>query len=143
MKTRTVETGKGFCLIVAALLFSSGCACGVSNRTGSVKVAMCQIFCLDGDRSGNFVRIENAIAAAKDAGADIICFPETVILGWVNPEAHQRAYPIPGEDSGRLCRLAEKYRRYLCVGLAEKDGEKLYDSVILIDDKGRIVLKHR
>jgi len=143
MKTRVVKTGKAFCLIVVALLFTSGCACGVSNRMGNVKVAMCQIFCLDGDRSGNFVRIENAIAAAKDAGADIICFPETVILGWVNPEAHQRAYPIPGEDSDRLCRLAEKYRRYLCVGLVEKDGQNLYDSVILIDDKGRIVLRHR
>ena len=32
---------------------------------------MCQIFCLDGDRRGNFVRIDNAIRDAKDAGADI------------------------------------------------------------------------
>lgn len=109
----------------------------------TVRVAMCQIFLLDGDRSGNFVRIENAIGEAKDAGADIVCFPETVVLGWVNSDAHTRAYPIPGEDSKRLCDLAKKYETCLCAGLAEKDGDNLYDSAVVIDDEGRILLKHR
>jgi predicted amidohydrolase len=109
----------------------------------SIKVAMCQILSLDGDRSGNFVRIENAIREAKDAGAEIACFPETAILGWVNPDAHKRAYSIPGEDSDWLCRLAEDYNLHLCVGLAEKEGRRLYDSALLIDSKGNILLKHR
>jgi predicted amidohydrolase len=104
---------------------------------------MAQIFSLDGDRAGNFVRIENAIQEATEEAADIICFPEMAILGWVNPDAHNRACPIPGEDSGRLCELAKKYEIYLCASLAEKDGTKLYDSVVLIDEKGGIVLKHR
>jgi len=104
---------------------------------------MCQIFSLDGDRNGNFVRIENAVRQAKGAGAEIICFPETVILGWVNSDAHKRAYAIPGKDSARLCKLAEDYRSYLCAGLAEKERSHLYDSVVLIDDKGQILLKHR
>ena len=109
----------------------------------TIKVAMCQIFSLDSDREGNFVRIENAVRQAKDAGAEIICFPETIILGWVNPDAHKRAYSIPGKDSERLCKLAKDYQSYLCVGLAEKEGNCLYDSVVLIDDKGQILLKHR
>jgi predicted amidohydrolase len=109
----------------------------------NIRIAMAQILCLDGDRSGNFVRIENAIREAKAGEADIMCFPETAILGWVNCDAHERACPIPGEDSGRLCELAKKYEIYLCAGLAEKDGPNLYDSVILIDVKGRILLKHR
>jgi len=104
---------------------------------------MAQIFSLDGDRAGNFVRIENAIREAKAGAADIVCFPETIILGWVNSEAHERAYAIPGEDSDHLCELAKKYEIFLCAGLAEKEGTKLYDSAVLIDDKGRILLKHR
>jgi len=104
---------------------------------------MCQIFSLDGDRDGNFVRIENAVRQAKDAGAEIVCFPETIILGWVNSDAHQRAYSIPGKDSAHLCKLAKDYQSFLCVGLAEKEGSCLYDSVVLIDDKGQILLKHR
>jgi N-carbamoylputrescine amidase len=109
----------------------------------TVKAAMCQIFSLDGDRAGNFVRIENAVRQARQAGAEIICFPEAIILGWVNPDAHKRAYPIQGEDSERLCKLAENYRCYICVGLAEKECGKLYDSALLINDKGEIILKHR
>jgi predicted amidohydrolase len=109
----------------------------------TIKIAMCQIFSLDGDRSGNFVRIENAVNQAKDAGAEIICFPETIILGWINSDAHKRAYSIPGKDSAHLCKLAKDYQAYLCVGLAEKEANRLYDSVLLIDDKGQILLKHR
>ncbi|HCO96843.1 MAG TPA: carbon-nitrogen hydrolase family protein [Phycisphaerales bacterium] len=122
--------------------FSCICKTG-SAQMRSIKVAMCQIFSLDGDRSGNFVRIENAIGEAKDAGADIACFPETALLGWVNPDAHKRARPIPGEDSDQLCKLAGDYDLHLCIGLAEKDGWRLYDSVVLIDNKGNILLKHR
>jgi len=109
----------------------------------TTKAAICQIFCLDGDRRGNFIRIENAIREAKDAGTDIACFPETALLGWINPDAHKRACPIPGEDSDRLCRLAGDYDLHLCIGLAEKEGRRLYDSAVLIGNKGNILLKHR
>jgi predicted amidohydrolase len=112
------------------------------DKMQTVKIAMAQIYSLDGDRSGNFVRIENAIRQAKDNAADIICFPETVILGWVNPDAHERACPIPGKDSGRFCELAKKYEIFLCAGLAEKNGTELYDSAVLIDETGKIILKH-
>ncbi len=109
----------------------------------TTKAAICQIFCLDGDRRGNFIRIENAIREAKAAGADIACLPETAILGWVNPDAHKRAFPIPGEDSDRLCKLAGDYDLHLSIGLAENEGRRLYDSAVMIDNKGNILLKHR
>ncbi|UCG28293.1 MAG: carbon-nitrogen hydrolase family protein, partial [Bacteroidales bacterium] len=108
-----------------------------------VSIAMAQIFCIDGDRPGNFVRIKNAVTEAVEKGADIVCFPETSILGWVNPDAHQLAYPVPGKDSDRLCELAKNNNIFISIGLAEKDGEKLFDAALLIDNKGNILLKHR
>lgn len=108
-----------------------------------VKIAMCQIVCMDGDRRGNLARIEKAVADAAKTGAEIVCLPESVILGWVNPEAHRRAQSIPGEDSKRLCEMAMRHKVFLCVGLDEKAGEDLYDSALLIDDAGQILLKHR
>jgi len=113
------------------------------DEAKTLKIAMCQIFVLDGDREGNFVRIENAIAEAKAAGARIACLPESIVLGWENPDAHKRAQPIPGNDTVRLGKLAQKYEIFICAGLDEKDEDKLYDSAILIDDKGEILLKHR
>jgi len=124
-----------------------GINCGLpvdaGTRERTVKVAIAQIVCLDGDRSGNLVRIENALAEAAKQGAEIVTFPETSILGWVNPDSHTRAYPIPGPDSDALGALAKKYGVFMCVGLAEKEGEKLFDSAILLDDQGEILMKHR
>jgi predicted amidohydrolase len=108
-----------------------------------MRIAICQIFTLDGDRRGNLVRIGNAVREAKEAGADVACLPEMALFGWVNPDAHERACPIPGPDSNVLCELAGDSGIFLCVGLAEKEGRHLYDSVILIDAGGRIILKHR
>lgn len=110
---------------------------------GTVQIAMCQIVCMDGDRRGNLARIEKAVADAAETGAEIVCLPESAVLGWVNPEAHRRARPIPGEDSERLCEMAARYKVFLCVGLDEKAGENLYDSALLIDDAGQILLTHR
>jgi len=125
------------------ILFLSLSTTTTCSQDRIVKVAMAQIFCLDGDRSGNFVRIENAIMEAKELGADIVCFPETCLFGWVNPDAHKRAYPIPGPDTDRLCVMAINHNIYICIGLAEKEGDKLYDSALLIDNRGNIILKHR
>jgi N-carbamoylputrescine amidase len=115
----------------------------VHAKAKEVKVAICQIFALDGDRKGNLARIEHALIESMNGGADIACFPEASILGWVNPDAHNRAFPIPGQDSEHLCNLAKKYHLYISIGLCEKESQNLYDSVILIDSDGKILLKHR
>ena len=113
------------------------------EETQKVQIAMCQVVGFNSDREGNFVRIEAAVREAKEKGARIACLPETIVLGWVNPKAHQLALPIPGKDTDRLAALAKKYKIYLCAGVAEKDGDKLHDTAVLIDPTGKILLKHR
>jgi predicted amidohydrolase len=131
-------------LIIAILLVCSACVMDSNNdEMDTVKIAMAQIFCVNSDTSGNFKRIEYAIEDALKSGAELICFPETSLFGWVNPEAHKMASPIPGESTDRLAGLARKHEVYICIGLCEKEGEKLYDSVILLDPQGTILLKHR
>src|SRR3974377_1085496 len=86
---------------------------GAAPRT--VRVAVCQILSLDSDREGNFRRIEYALEAAKAQHADIAAFPESVILGWENPDAHEMAMPIPGADSDRVSDLARKYGMMIAI----------------------------
>jgi len=109
----------------------------------SVRLAICQILVIDGDREGNFRRIEYALEGAAAEHADIAIFPESSILGWENPDAHTMAAPIPGADSDRIANLAQKYRVMIAIGLDEKDGEHLYDSAILVDKSGKLLWKHR
>lgn len=109
----------------------------------TIRVAVCQTLCIDSDREGNFQRIENALKLAAPQQIDLACFPETAILGWVNTDAHTMADPIPGPTTERLADLARRYNTAIAIGLAEKQGDKLYDSAILIGRDGRLLLKHR
>lgn len=114
-----------------------------SAQQRTVRVAVCQILSIDSDREGNFRRAEYALEEARAAHADIAAFPESAVLGWENPDAHDMAAPIPGADSDRIAALARKYGLMISIGLDEKDGSKLYDSAILIDKAGKILWKHR
>ncbi|HMD84760.1 MAG TPA: carbon-nitrogen hydrolase family protein [Terriglobia bacterium] len=116
---------------------------GPKEGTLTVRIAVCQILAIDGDREGNFRRIEYALEQARAGRADIAAFPESVILGWQNPDAHRMAMPIPGADSDRIAALARQYGLMISLGLDEKEGERLYDSAILVDKTGKLLWKHR
>jgi N-carbamoylputrescine amidase len=120
-----------------AVLFLSSVA------TAELRVAVCQTLVIDGDREGNFRRIEYALETAHAQHAQIATFPESAILGWENPDAHTMATPIPGADSDRLAALARQYSLMIAIGLDEKDGDRLYDSAILMDKTGKLLWKHR
>ncbi|MGC8832454.1 MAG: carbon-nitrogen hydrolase family protein [Armatimonadota bacterium] len=113
------------------------------HRGRKVRVSLCQILCIGGDREGNFRRIEYALEASRSEGAEIACFPESCVLGWENPEAHFMAHPIPGADAERVQMLAQKYGMMVAIGMDEKSGDRLYDSAILVDSCGKLLLKHR
>lgn len=131
----------GIASIVAISISAQLARC--STIPSRVRVAICQILVIDSDREGNFRRIEYALADAKSRGAQIATFPESAILGWENPEAHRLAQPIPGADSERIQQLAKKYDLMITIGIDEKDGDRLYDSAILVDRTGKLVWKHR
>ena len=47
-----------------------------------LRIAACQLNTIVGDLSGNVARIENALAIAEEAGADVAIFPELAITGY-------------------------------------------------------------
>ena len=130
-------------LAMAAALLAGAPQPDRPESAPAVRIAVCQTFCIDGDVEGNLRRIEYAVEEAAGRRAALACFPETALLGWVNPAAHELAAPIPGALSDRIAALAKKHKIMIAIGICEKDGEALYDSAILIDGDGEILLKHR
>lgn len=108
-----------------------------------VKVALAQVRCVDSDLEGNFARVRAAAAAAAKHQARAVFFPESVDLGWVNPEAHRLAGPVPGPFTDRVAALAREFDLWVGIGLSERAEGALYDAAVLIDPRGAIVLKHR
>ena len=130
-------------LIILATMGAFAPRMAQAAATKSVRLAICQILAIDSDREGNFRRMEDALMDATAQHAQIAVFPESSILGWENPEAHRLADPIPGKDSDRIAALARKYGMMIAIGLDERDGDKLYDSAILVDKTGKLLWKHR
>jgi predicted amidohydrolase len=135
------KMNRGLVVCLTWAVMSAAVAWGAPQK--NVRLAICQILVIDGDREGNFRRIEYALEQAEAKHADIAIFPESSILGWENPDAHRMAEPIPGKDSDRIAALARQHHVMIAIGLDEKDGEKLYDSAILVDKTGKLLWKHR
>ena len=116
-------------LVLAATISQSARA---SQRT--VRLAICQILVIDSDREGNFRRIEYALADAEAAHAQTLrSFLSRRSSAGRTPRRTIWPRPIPGKDSDRIADLARKYKVMIAIGLDEKDGDRLYDSAILVD----------
>lgn len=108
-----------------------------------IRVAIGQVRCRPSDLEGNLNRVEEMTIRAAREGAGLVLFPETVDLGWVNPDAHRLAEPLPGRISERMAELARRHHIWIGIGLCEKTPAGLCDSAVLIDCGGEIRLKHR
>jgi len=108
-----------------------------------MKVAVVQMRVEMGEKEANLERALVGIAEAAEQGADAVVLPECSDTGWLCPRAEELAEPIPGNVSRRLAQAARAHGVYLCGGITEQAGGRIYNAALLFDRLGRIVLKHR
>ena len=114
------------------------------NNQKPFKLAVAQMSVIGGDRKANLNHAGEMIAEAADQGAQFILLPEAMDLGWTDPSALNQAEPVPeGKTARFLSELAKKHEVYICSGLIEKDGETVYNSAIIVDPHGEVILLHR
>lgn len=112
--------------------------------SSSFNLALAQMLVLPGDMAGNLARAGERIATAAARGADMVLLPEALDCGWAHPSAHHLAGAIPDGDTCRFLRLAAQQRGvFVCAGLVEHAGERLFNAAVLIDPRGQVVLHHR
>src|SRR5262249_9047786 len=108
-----------------------------------VRIAMGQMLVEGGEPERNLLRAEQMISQGAKSGGDIVLLPECLDLGWTHPSALTEAMPIPGPRSDRLVAAAKRNGVYVCAGLTEKDGDRVYNSAIFADPHGIPLLKYR
>lgn len=108
-------------------------------------LAIAQIPVQPGRKAENISTAISAIDyASRLDGADIVLLPEALPLGWTHPSARTDAEMIcEGEFSRALCDAARRNRIWVCSGIIERDRERVFNSAVLINSDGEVVLTHR
>ncbi len=94
----------------------------------------------------NLAAIETALQGLPPHENRLVVFPEMAVPGYFFGQRDRLwalAEPIPdGPSTERLIELARQHSAYLVVGMAERQGDKLYNSAILVGPEG-YVTKYR
>jgi len=114
-----------------------------------IKIGAAQFEVRDADKEYNLGVIERLADEAAARGAELVSFHECCISGYTflenlsRAEIEALAECVPGGPSTeRLIGIARKLGAALGAGLVERDGDRLYNCYVVVDQKG-LVAKHR
>ncbi|NMC39451.1 MAG: carbon-nitrogen hydrolase family protein [Bacteroidales bacterium] len=114
------------------------------NQLKEFRLAMVQMYVEPGNPEKNLSHAETLVREAALAGAEVILLPEVMDLGWTHPSLSGFSYGIPGgRTCRRVCRMAKENNVYICCGISERSGDAVFNSAVIIDNKGKVLLKHR
>ncbi len=106
-----------------------------------VPVAGVQMDVLIGDNDTNVDRMIAWLDDDRTAAAQLVVFPECAVTGYCfdsKSEAMFVAEPIMGPSTNRMLAAAIKHNKFLAFGMLERDGEKLYNSCVLLGPQGLV-----
>lgn len=122
-----------------------------------VTAAAIQISPIIDDVMATTYKVADYIKKASDKGADIVVFPETFIpnypyFSFVKPPVlsgkdHLRLYEngvtVPGTVTDIIGDVVKETKTVAVIGVNEIDGGSIYNTQLVFDDTGDIVLKRR
>ncbi|RPH46139.1 MAG: carbon-nitrogen hydrolase family protein, partial [Planctomycetota bacterium] len=109
---------------------------GLRIGLGQLPVAM-------GDKKANTAALFRGIEEAAKADCDVALFPECSLAGWLSASARSAAEEIPGPVTRKIAEAAKRHTMAVVVGLEERDGDRVYNSAVMIGPDGEILARHR
>jgi predicted amidohydrolase len=104
------------------------------------------------DKEHNFGLLERYAREAKERGARLVATCEGFMDGYTaNPKTtpgttrekfHAIGEPVDGPWLTRAAKLARELKIYLAIGFAERRGDDMHNSYVLLDPSGEIVLHY-
>ena len=108
------------------------------------KLALIQMQVEGGEKERNIRHAVELITEAASNGAEVVLLPECMDLGWTHPSSQTEAEKIPeGVPCKALRQAAKQNAVYVCSGLTEKSGDRVYNSAVIIDPQGQVLCRYR
>jgi NAD+ synthase (glutamine-hydrolysing) len=99
-----------------------------------VRLALCQMNATVGDIAGNAERIRVGVNAARDAGADLVLFPELALTGYPPEDLLLREHFLRDTDSALRALAREVRGPTAIVGFPEHSSASVYNSAAVLAD---------
>lgn len=123
----------------------------------TVRAAAVQISPVLFSREGTTEKVLDAISKAAQAGAQLVVFPETLIpyypyFSFVQPPVlmgkdhmllYEQAVTVPSDVTSAVSQAARSHNIVVVLGVNERDGGSLYNSQLIFDADGTLLLKRR
>lgn len=108
-----------------------------------MKVAVAQISCSLGDPKANLSKVREFSGQAKNAGAELIVFPEMTDTGYSMPVIEKHASHWETGFVLDLQQIARELSIAIISGVSERDGPSIYNSQVLVDPNGHVAATYR
>lgn len=113
-----------------------------STQQSRLKVACLQMEPKIGQVRANVARSLELIGQAAQAGAQLVVLPELCNTGYVfesRDEAMALSEEVPaGPTSKAWMEAARQHRMFIVAGITEREGDKLYNSAVLVGPDGYV-----
>jgi len=124
---------------------------------GIVKAAAVQLSPVLGNADGTVAKVIDTIAHAASQGVQLIVFPETAVpyypyfsfitpavsMGAEHLRLYERSPTVPGPVTDAVGKAAREHGVVVVLGVNERDHGTLYNTQLVFDTSGEIVLKRR
>jgi (R)-amidase len=118
---------------------------GIWKETCHMQAELAQIALVDSNLEHNTRRVIESIGRADvEGGTKLVVFPEATLSGF--PTRDNIADVAQSIDGAALTAVRDAAKRAgvsVAVGLAEREGARFYNTTVLIDERGEIVLRYR
>lgn len=104
-----------------------------------IVIAAVSIIVQAGNPEANLDRIDHWTRQAAQAGADLVLFNETCVPGYLyRREIRDFGESLDGPAVKRLTAIAKDADIIICAGIAENDGGKCHNTMVLVGSEGLI-----
>jgi omega-amidase len=108
-----------------------------------VKIACAQIDCEIGDVAANVAKLRDFAFRARDAGCELVVFPEMADTTCDMEAARQHGASWDGGAFAAVQAIAREASLCIVCGLSERDGERLFNSVAIVAPDGALLARYR